>query len=144
VGVFVGHSAFYGSDGASSRKDKAMPRYILIGNCSNYIFGDTALLPNVPISTSDGYKMTQSDIASPVDAARWLDETETQVFDRTYEMVSRSELASNETGYHVYRADINGSDAVQAIDDGQNQELIEDVERNCEYVTSIRCITGEV
>lgn len=120
-----------------------MPRYILIDNCSGYVFGDTACLPNVPISTSEGLPMTQSDMTSPIDAARWLDEAEVKEFGRTYEEVSRRALASNETGYHVYRADIKGSEVVPAIDDGENQELIEAVERDCEYVTTIRCTDSQ-
>lgn len=51
---------------------------------------------------------------------------------------SNGGLASNEVGYHVYRADVNGSEAVAAVEDGTDQEMIEAVTRDCQYVTSIR------
>lgn len=35
------------------------------------------------------------------------------------------------SGYFVYRADMNGSDAVPTIWDGQDRETIEAVERDC-------------
>ena len=41
------------------------------------------------------------------------------------------------TGYFVYRADINGSEAVPGIVDGQDQEMIEAVERDCEFVAFV-------
>lgn len=116
-----------------------MPRYILIDNHSGYIFGDTANLPT-HMFAEDVSPISQSGL-TPVEAARWLDETEVRVFGRVYEAVSRGALASNEAGYHVYRADLHGSDAVPICDDGQSQEAIEEVERLCEYVTSIRCVT---
>lgn len=49
---------------------------------------------------------------------------------------------TTETGYDVYRADINGSDAVPVVQDGQDRETIEAVERDCEYVGFIRCEEG--
>lgn len=112
-------------------------RYILIDNTSGYIFGDTAALP---AHTFDGeqFPVTQDDI-TPIRAARWLDETETKEYGRTYEDVGRYGLASNETGYRVFRADINGSEAIGDIWDGQDQDTIEAVERDCEFVTCIRC-----
>ena len=63
--------------------------------------------------------------------------------DRRYTDVSRRELASNETGYHVYRADIGGSEVVLVVWDGQDQETIGAVERDCEYLTAaFRCDQG--
>jgi hypothetical protein len=116
-----------------------MPRYILIDNASGYIFGDTANLPSTHVI--DGETMAAWGDASltPALAARWLDESEVREFGRSYEAVSRSALASNETGYHVYRADVHGSDAVPVFMDGQDREAIEAVERDCEYVTTLRC-----
>jgi hypothetical protein len=48
-------------------------------------------------------------------------------------------LATNETGYHVYRADIDGSEVVPVITDGQDQEMIDAVAFDCAYVITIRC-----
>lgn len=107
-----------------------MARYILIDNHSGYIFGDSADL-NGKI-----FAGTPTEYAAALDAS--IGE-----HGRAYEEVSRHALASNETGYHVYRADINGSDAVVTVQDGQDQEMIEAVERDCEYITTIRCVSGE-
>lgn len=108
-----------------------MPRYILIDNCSGYIFGDTA----------DYRAGDQSDI-TPTEAAAALDASIGE-HGRSYAEVGRRELASNETGYHVYRADVRGSEAVPVVQDGQDQETIDAVERDCEYVTTIRCTSAE-
>jgi hypothetical protein len=118
-----------------------MTRYILIDNASGYIWGDSADLDgeiwNGDFVNADG---EDDHDASPIGFARALDRSvdASAANNRTYETVSRSALASNETGYHVYRADIGGSDAVMTIQDGQDQEMIEAVERDCEYVTTIR------
>lgn len=104
-----------------------MARYILIDNCSGYIWGDSADL--------DGHVFT----GTPLEYAAALDARIGGADGREYEEVSRRALASNETGYHVYRADINGSEAVPLVEDGQDQEMIEAVIRDCEYVTTIRC-----
>lgn len=109
-----------------------MPRYILIDNCSGYIWGDTA-------DYNGKMANAQRQSLGPVEAARELDELVVGCYGREYEEVSRYTLASNETGYHVYRADVRGSDAVPTVTDGQSGEQIADVERECEYVTTIRC-----
>lgn len=108
-----------------------MARYILIDNASGYIWGDSADLEGQIFS------------GTPLEFAAALDHHVGTHTPRTYEDVSRSALASNETGYHVYRADLNGSEAVPVVQNGQDQEMIEAVERDCEYVTTIR-ITEEV
>lgn len=108
-----------------------MARYILIDNCSGYIFGDTA----------DFFTASTSALI-PIEAAAALDASIGE-HGRTYEDVSRSALASNETGYHVYRADVHGSDAVVVVHDGQDAETIEAVERDCEYVTTLRAFRPE-
>lgn len=113
-----------------------MPRYILIDNASGFIFGDTA-------DYNGKIAIAQTEGGSPIDAARELDETVVGEHGRSYAEVGRRELASNETGYHVYRADINGSDAVATIADGQDPEMIEAVERDCKYVTTVRCTSAE-
>lgn len=102
-----------------------MARYILIDNCSGYIFGDSADLNGKIFN------------GSPVEFAAALDAS-LGVRARSYEDVSRYALASNETGYHVYRADVGGSEAVMIAEDGQDNEAIESVTRDCEYITTIR------
>ena len=114
-------------------------RYILIENASGHIFGDTADMPNVPISTSGGYPMTQSELTGrdgPILAARWLDEAKIREFGRAYTEVYA--LASNETGYRAYRADANGSDAIATVQNGQDQDTINAVIADCELVAIIR------
>ena len=106
-----------------------MARYILIDNCSGYIFGDSADL--------NGHIFS----GTPVEFAAALDASIGE-HGRTYEDVSRHALASNETGYHVYRADVDGSEAVAVVWDGQDQETIDAVVQDCEYVTTIRCQDG--
>jgi len=107
-----------------------MPRYILIDNCSGYIFGDTGDL--------DGPARDET----PLEAAARLD-AHIGERSRSYEEVSRYGLASNETGYHVYRADVRGAEAIPLVDDGLDQQLIESVERECQYVTTIRCTSAD-
>lgn len=108
-----------------------MARYILIDSNSGYIFGDTA----------DFAANRQSDITSISDAARMLDESIGE-YGRSYSELSRNPR-STQTGYHVYRADINGSEAVPVVQDGQDQEMIEAVERDCEYVGFVACHSAQ-
>lgn len=102
-----------------------MARFILIDNCSGYIFADSADL------NSRIFEGSPAEFAAAFDAS--IGE-----HGRAYEEVSRRALASNESGYHVYRADVNGSEAVPVAYDGQDHEAIEAVERDCEYVTTLR------
>lgn len=99
-----------------------MPRYILIDNCSGYIFGDSADL------NGNAFDGTPLEYAAALDAS--IGE-----HGRDYEEVSNHALASNETGYHADRA----NDAVPVVGDGTDQTMIETVLRDCEYVTTIRC-----
>jgi hypothetical protein len=105
-------------------KATKMARYILIDNCSGYIFGDSADLNGRIFN------------GSPTEYAAALDASIGQHGRRYHVCDHRRELASNETGYHVYAA----PEVLPAIDDGQDPELIEAVIRDCEYVTTIRCI----
>ena len=95
-----------------------MPRYILIDNNSGYVFGDSA----------DFAAGRQSDL-TPTEACRLLDEFIGE-YGRAY-----TERSSN----HVYRADINGSEAVPVVTDGQDKEAVAAVENNCEYVAFVEC-----
>lgn len=103
-----------------------MARYILIDNCSGYIWGDTGDL-NGPARDE-----------SPIEASRRLDESLNE-YGRGYEQVSRRQLASNESGYHVYRADVDGSEAIPLVYDSHDKQTLNDVERLCEYICTIRC-----
>lgn len=103
-----------------------MPRFILIDNNSGYIFGDSA----------DFASGNQSDL-TPVEAARLLDESIGE-HGREYSELS-SQPRDTRTGYAVYRADIDGSEAVPVVYDGQDQETISAVERDCEFVAFVEC-----
>jgi len=107
-----------------------MARFIIIDNVSGYVFVDTGDL--------DGAARDET----PLEAAARLDAS-IGAHGRSYEEGSRYSLASNETGYHVYRADVRGAEAIPLVDDGQDQQLIESVERECQYVTTIRCTSAE-
>jgi hypothetical protein len=41
---------------------------------------------------------------------------------------------NGQSGYMAYRNDINGSEAVGHIRDGQDNEMIEAVERDCQLI----------
>jgi hypothetical protein len=99
-----------------------MARYILIDNRSGYIWGDSADM-NGKIFTG-----------TPIEFAAALDASNGE-HGRDYIEVDR--LGSTESGYHVYRGDVNGSEVVPIVEDGQDEDQIESVERLCEYVTAI-------
>jgi hypothetical protein len=107
-----------------------MARYILIDNFTGFIFGDSADLDGSIFS------------GTPAEFAAALD---TSIFQpgRTYEEVPRASVASDETAYHVYRADVGGSEAVTVVHDGQDQETIAAVERDCDYVTTLRITSAD-
>ncbi len=96
-----------------------MPAYIIQDAYTGYIWGDTRDI--------DGKSYSAESIA---DACRALDHSIGE-YDRTYEEVSR---LSGDTGYIIYRVDINGSEAVPVVRDGQDKETIEAVERDCARV----------
>jgi hypothetical protein len=95
-----------------------MARYILIDNHSGYIFGDTA-------------DFATGAALEPCDAARTLDESIGE-HGRYYDLMRHN---PNDTrgGYHVYRADIDGSEAVAVVHDGQDRETIDAVTQSCRY-----------
>jgi hypothetical protein len=102
-----------------------MPRYILIDNYTGYIWGDTGDL--------DGPARDET----PLEAARRLDE-HVGGEPREYEQHGANYRPDANVGaYHVYRADIGGSDAVRLVTDGQSQEEIDAVERDCRKVAVV-------
>lgn len=98
-----------------------MARYILIDMHSGNIWGDTADLNGRAV-----------DCASIIEAARALDES-VGAHGRAYQEGSRADIRSGRDGYVVYRADIDGSEAVPVVQDGQDQETIDAVTRDCRY-----------
>jgi hypothetical protein len=99
-------------------------RLILTDNNSGYVFGDYI--------TSD---RLCNDVMA--DAARHVD-AEIGMHDRAYEVLGHDPRDTS-TGYHVWRSDINGSDMVPNITDGQDAELLAALERDCEYLGYVIC-----
>jgi len=98
---------------------------ILIDNGSGYIFGDSRDL--VGYSNSDYSDAEKAGIA----AAKLID-SDIGEHGRSYDF-QRNNPADTRTGYHVYRVDVRGSEAVTVVRDGQDQETIDEVEALCEY-----------
>ena len=110
-----------------------MARYILIDSNSGYIFCDSADLNG---TIFDG---------TPIEFARAFDESIGEVRD-DYEMLISAEIpyrvtVDSGTGYYVYRADVRGSEAVGVVQNGQDQETIAAVIRDCEFVGFVRPVT---
>ena len=111
-----------------------MARYILIDNESGYIWGDSADL--------DGriFTGTPAEYAAALDASLGkpglvYEECSAHALGA----IGSTHAAVRVSGYHVYRADIGASEVVPVVWDGQDQETIGAVERDCEYVTTLRC-----
>ena len=94
-------------------------RLILIDNYSGYIFGE--------FHTAN-YTGNFDRRACLTEAATTIDEIQKE-YGRAYTVHSRAPRDTR-GGYHVYRAD----DRVPTITDGQDQEIIRAVERDCEFV----------
>jgi hypothetical protein len=98
-------------------------RFIIIDHCSGYIFGDTA----------DYVAPAHRSALTPRFACQLLDESNGSF--RSYTSHGAAyKPASNEGAYFVYRADVRGSEQVPVVHDGQDQEMIDAVERDCELV----------
>lgn len=96
-------------------------RIILIDTHTGFIWGDSA-------DHNGGiYNGT------PEEYAAALDESNKDPLENGQQYVWSHSL-SGEHGYAVYRADVNGSDAVGVICDGQSLEMIESVERDCQFL----------
>jgi hypothetical protein len=102
-----------------------MARYILIDNNSGYIFADTADL-NGPARDE-----------TAIEAVRRFDVAMGE-HSRTYEEHgAHYRLPSNETAYHVYRADVDGAETVPLVYDGQSHAEIAAVEKHCRKVAVV-------
>jgi hypothetical protein len=117
-------------------------RLILIDSSSGFIFGDTA---NSRLGRLDEWIDNNSDAIGDTErlsllAARLLDDSIGE-HGREYEFV-RYEPPDTRTGYFIYRADINGSDALPVVTDGQNQETIDAVHRDCRFEGFVECRRG--
>ena len=100
-----------------------MARYIIIDRISGYIWGDSADLDGKIFS------------GSPLEYAAALDASIGELDgDAEYTETNKSDPDAT---YDVYRADIGGSEAVAVIRNGEDREIIEAVENDCAYVTSI-------
>lgn len=107
-----------------------MARFITIDNNSGFIFGDTsAELVN---RQSDWTAKSEADI---IEAVRLLDEAIGET-GREY-AYHRANPRSTVTGYHVYDA---SGDQVACVQDGQDGEMIEAVERDCEYLGFVEVV----
>ena len=98
-------------------------RLILIDNYSGYIFGEFHTA-----NYTGNFDMR----ACLTEAATTIDEVQKE-YGRTYTVHSRAPRDTR-GGYHVYRADVRGSEQVPVITDGQDPEIIGAVERDCEFM----------
>lgn len=121
-------------------------RLILIDNHSGFIFGDTAQLDRSHAFAADGPPSDEfraGDLAkncpvSPIMAAQWSDESLVREFGRIYRQHGPDyRPASNESAYHVFRADPDGSDAVPPVWEGWDPETIAAVERDCRKIAVV-------
>jgi hypothetical protein len=113
-------------------------RLILIDNRSGYVFGDTADYLAGSSEWRDDVSGNDRDIEPlALRAARLLDESIGE-FGREYVFIGHNPGDSS-TGYHIYRADIDGSEAVPIVFDGEDRSAIESVTKNCNYVGFVRC-----
>jgi hypothetical protein len=101
-----------------------MPRFILIDNNSGFIFADSADFGR------------GSFIGTPAEFAAAVDDS-TGDFNRRYDERPFHHFRNGLSGYRVYRADANGSEAVAVVQDGQDQEVIDAVERDCQEICFI-------
>ena len=106
-------------------------RLILIDNHTGYIYGDTADIGGRALD------LVGTDRDCAIEAARALDISIEGDRGLEYEF-STTNPRDTSAGYHVYRADIGGSEAVGLVTDGQDQEMIEAVESECEYLGFVR------
>jgi hypothetical protein len=100
-----------------------MPRFILQNIADGNIYADTADLA--------GWRDSDE---TPEAAARLTDAL--QGFEAD-EYVERAFSAPLTVGYRVYRADIDGSEAVGVVADGTDRETIEAVQASCQPWCSI-------
>lgn len=106
-----------------------MTRYILIDDHSGFVWGDTADLPAFNSNTPPGPDAILT-------AARMLDESNAE-YGLSYEY-ERYDSRDGSSYYRVYRADVDGTEIVPLVEDGQDLTVIEIVERECDFVGIVR------
>lgn len=112
-------------------------RIVLIDSCSGYIWGDSADLDGRIFSQDDAYAIREDgDFALAY--AEALDRSIGGA-PRTYAYGNASTARDGVTGYRVFRADIDGSEAVGVVHDGQNKDTIDAVIENCPEIGFITC-----
>lgn len=119
-------------------------RFIIIDNSTGYIFGDTADLPKTHVFQGGEFAGEEAGSVNirPDLACRWLDETIGEA-GREYEECSASDFRNGASGYEVYRADVDGSEAVTVAHDGTDQEAIDAVRGNCILVARFRVVCAD-
>jgi hypothetical protein len=122
-------------------------RVILIDNYSGYIWGDSADYKGRAFTADDalairvamgtfspgmrGSRQTEDDFAVAYAAAM---DNEIGGETRDYEMLSESAARNGGDGYRAYRVDVDGSEAVGVVHDGQDEETIEAVMTSCRMI----------
>lgn len=100
-------------------------RIILIDNNSGYIFGDSADL--------DGRAFSHGTLSETDFALAFA-----EALDRSIGNDGRSYRIGNArdggAGYHAYRADVDGTDIVPIVHDGQSRQAIDAVESKCQRI----------
>lgn len=122
-------------------------RIVLIDNNSGYIFGDSADLDGRIFTWDDVYDPFRSRYPGRVTlTADDFALAFAQAFDRSIGETGRayrmagSDPASNETGYHVYRIDVDGSHVIGDVHDGQDREIIDAVTTGGRYLGFIATV----
>jgi hypothetical protein len=102
-----------------------MARFILIDDDSGYAFGDfTTSLANASEALIEAARATDANIGAPA---------------REY-AVHHARPSGQVTGYHVYRVDVNGSEVVGSLVDGQDREYIDAVTSQGVHVGFVECL----
>lgn len=99
-----------------------MARYIGIDSNTGYIFFDTGDL--------DGAARQET----PAEAVERFERFEDVRGGNSVTYIEHRRAPDGASGYHVYRADIDGSEAVAITQDGQDPDALEAVRSGCEYV----------
>jgi hypothetical protein len=110
-------------------------RIILIDNYSGYIWGDSADYKGRTFTLDDALSFkadvsatSEDDFALAYAAAM---DADIGGEPRSYGMHRASCARNGGSGYMAYRADVDGSEAVPVVHDGQDSDTIEAVEADC-------------
>ena len=100
-----------------------MARYILIDSDCGYIFGDSAELNGRVFSGTPAEFAEAMDLAAGISGRSYVEDS-----------------LDGKSGYHVYLADVEGSETVPVVEDGQDKATIANVKQNCEYIMSLKIV----